>query len=65
MASMSSKAKNSFEKIFSGLKRQKSNLLEGLRPVTSGVKLTRRFRSYKQSNRVWCCFASSGPGDLL
>ncbi len=60
-----------FGQIFCGLKRQKFNFLEGVCPVTSGVKPTQDFikrTSYQQSDMVWCsvmvwgCFAASEPG---
>ncbi len=44
-----------FGQIFCGLMRQKLNFLEGVCPVTSGVKPTQHFikrTSYQQSNAV-------------
>ncbi len=44
-----------FGQIFCGLMRQKLNILEGVCPVTSGVKPTQHFikrTSYQQSNMV-------------
>ncbi len=44
-----------FGQIFCGLMRQKFNFLEGVCPVTSGIKPTQHFikrTSYQQSNMV-------------
>ncbi len=61
-----------FGKILCGLKRQKLNFLEGVCPITSGVKVT----AFQKQNiiltvkygggsvMVWGCFAASGPGRL-
>ncbi len=72
----SSKAKatadrKSFGQIFCGLVRQKLNFLEGVCPVTSGVKTNTAFHKKNiiptvkhggGSVMVWGCFAASGPG---
>ncbi|KAI3361985.1 hypothetical protein L3Q82_012335 [Scortum barcoo] len=53
--------------------RQKLNFLEGVCPVTSGVKVTPAFQKKNiiptvkyggGSVVVWGCFAASGPGRL-
>ncbi len=61
-----------FGKILCGLTRQKLNFLEGVCPITSGVKVT----AFQKKNiiptvkygggsvTVWGCFAASGPGRL-
>ena len=57
-----------FWKSFCGLTRQKWNFLEGVHPITSGVKLQQHFRTHVQHGgcgvMVLGCFASSGPGRL-
>ena len=57
-----------FWKSFCGLTRQKWNFLEGVHPVTSGVKLQQHFRTHVKHGgcgvMVLGCFASSGPGRL-
>ncbi len=62
-----------FGQIFCGLIQQKLNFLEGVCPITSGVKPTQHFtkRTSYQVNHgggsvmVWGCFAASGPGRLV
>ncbi len=61
-----------FGKILCGLTRQKLNFLEGVCPITSGVKVT----AFQKKNIIptvkygggsvmfWGCFAASGPGRL-
>ncbi|KAK3569879.1 hypothetical protein QTP86_006755 [Hemibagrus guttatus] len=61
-----------FGKILCGLTRQKLNFLEGLCPITSGVKSNNAFQKKiiptvkygGGSVMVWGCFAASGPGRL-
>ncbi len=48
--------------------QQKLNLLEGVRPITSGVKPTQAFHKKNIISTLkhdgWGCFAASGPGWL-
>jgi len=61
-----------FGKILCKLTRQKLNFLEGVCPITSGVKVTRisekniipTVKYGGGSVMVWGCFAASGPGRL-